>query len=477
MLELGQVLHDKYRVDRLIGKGGMGQVFEGFHLLIERRVAIKVLLPEVASSEDGAARFEREVRAAARISNDHILDVFDAGSLADGSRFMVSEFLDGETLEARLRRNVLSARETALLLLQLLDGLAAAHRAGVAHRDLKPDNIFLTRKAGRDDFVKIIDFGVSKVVLDEHAMSMTTTGTILGTPHYLSPEQARGERAIDQRSDLYTVGVIMYRCVAGRVPFQAETIQGQLFKIALEEATPLAQIIPGLDRGFSALTQRAMAKDRTRRFQSAEEMSAALKAWLSGAETAAEAAADTLQVNASSNSENVPATTAPGPTSSNVEVTAPEVPIPRPPRQRTRTVLLGLAAIAALSAAALSTLRQSSSPAAASASAEQARPAAVPPASSTLPVTETSPSRPEPVPTEATRPSERAAPPPTVSAELDGGGMPASQASAQPAASPPPRRKPSERSHPGKPPPAVPAAEPSVPKPSATGHVRRDFGY
>jgi serine/threonine-protein kinase len=462
MLEIGQVFHDKYRVDRLVGKGGMGQVFEGYHLLIGRRVAIKVLLPEVASSENATSRFEREVRATARISNDHILDVFDAGSLPDGSRFMVSEFLDGETLEARLGRRPLSAKETAVLMIELLDGLAAAHRAGIAHRDLKPDNIFLSRKANRVDFVKIIDFGVSKFQSDdEHAMSMTTTGTVLGTPHYLSPEQAQGEKTIDQRSDLYTVGVIMYRCICGRVPFDAATFQAQLFKIALEDPRPLDEVVPGFDRRFAALTQKAMAKDRAARFQSADEMSRALAAWLEGAPPAADAVADTVQV----------------------EPTAATMATPSAPRRRGRPAWLvfGVAALAVLGAAAFWAARQAQAPGIAADSAAQPASAAPSTTASTAPrspeltlppeppTAAGGPSMtaiaPEPATSERNEQAERAAPvPTTASPPLANSPRPSHQAA-------------QKRLHASKPQPSSGVVEPPAPKPTATAHPRRDFGY
>jgi serine/threonine protein kinase len=289
MLKVGEVVDGKYRVERLLGQGGMGAVFEGYHLLIERRVAIKVLLPEVTASSEGAVRFDREIRAAGRIGNEHILEVFDVGSLPDGSRYMVSEFLSGETLGARIQRGPLSAQETAGLMLQLLDGLAAAHAAGIVHRDLKPDNIFLLkRKSGHGDFVKIIDFGVSKYKpAGEQALSMTTTGALVGTPHYLSPEQARGDRDIDARSDLFTVGVIMFQAVAGRVPVRAKTFNELLFKIALEPAPKLSEEVPGVDPAFSALLEKSMAREREARFQSASELAAALELWLSGNSTSA----------------------------------------------------------------------------------------------------------------------------------------------------------------------------------------------
>jgi serine/threonine protein kinase len=282
VLELGQLVDGKYRVERLLGKGGMGAVFEGYHTLIERRVAIKVLLPSASSSGNAAARFEREVRATGRIGNDHILDVYDVGVLPDGSRYMVSEFLDGETLADRLAQGPLQPKLTAELMLQLLDGLGAAHEKGIVHRDLKPENVFLLRrKADRADFLKIIDFGISKFQLDDKSeLSMTATGTVLGTPYYLSPEQARGQGDIDHRSDLYAVGVIIYESVTGKVPFNAENFNDLLFKIALESPPPLAAVMPQIDPVFSAIVERAMSRRREDRYQSATEMALALSHWL-----------------------------------------------------------------------------------------------------------------------------------------------------------------------------------------------------
>ncbi len=285
MLEVGQIIDGKYRVEGLLGQGGMGAVYAGLHLHIDSRVAIKVLLPEVTQSPEGNARFEREVRATGRIANDHILRVYDVGTLPDGSRYMVSELLEGETMASRLKHGAMSARAAAELTVQLLDGLAAAHTAGIVHRDLKPDNIFLLpQKRGQNDFVKIIDFGVSKFQTeDPQAMSMTTTGAVIGTPYYLSPEQARGQKDIDSRSDLYTVGVILYQAVAGQVPVRADSFNELLFKIALQPPPPLTHDVPGVDPAFSALTAKAMAKEREARFQDANEMREALEAWLGGA--------------------------------------------------------------------------------------------------------------------------------------------------------------------------------------------------
>jgi len=283
MFEIGQVIDNKYRVERLVGRGGMGSVFQATHLGIGRRVALKVLELSGAPALEVVTRFEREAQAAARIGNDHILDIFDFGSLPDGSRFIVCEFLDGETLASRLERQPMTPSELVPIARQLLNGLAAAHAAGVVHRDLKPDNVFLLRhKAGWADFVKIIDFGISKFQAtsgDESGMRMTATGVVMGTPFYLSPEQARGGPDIDHRSDVYSVGVILYEAVTGRVPFQAQNFNELIFKIVLEEAPPPYTIAEGVDRDFSDIISKAMARDPRTRYQSAAELAAAIEAW------------------------------------------------------------------------------------------------------------------------------------------------------------------------------------------------------
>ena len=252
----------------------MGSVFLGEHTRIKRAVAVKILHEEKADSEN-TQRFEREAEAAGRIGSDHIVEVLDFGSTPDGDRFMVMEYLDGETLKQRLKRvGRLDPVELAALATQVAEGLGAAHAAGIVHRDLKPDNLFIVKsKAGRTDFMKIVDFGISKFnTLTGEAGGMTKTGAVMGTPYYMSPEQARATNEVDERSDLYSLGVVLYEAVTGAVPFSGNTLTELMFKIVFEEPPHPLAVVPSLDQDFAGLVLKAMARDPARRFQSAAEL-------------------------------------------------------------------------------------------------------------------------------------------------------------------------------------------------------------
>jgi eukaryotic-like serine/threonine-protein kinase len=284
---VGQLIDSKYRIVRLLGEGGMGAVYEGQNVRIGHRVAIKVLHAELAMRGDVLERFEREAQAAGKIGSEHIVEVYDLGELPGGARYMVMEFLDGENLSARVQTSGrMTAHAIAPLMLELLDGLGAAHAAGIIHRDLKPDNIFLVRdkKTGKD-FVKIVDFGVSKFsqTSPDAVMSMTRTGAVIGTPYYMSPEQAKGSKFTDHRSDLYSVGVVLFECATGQVPFQADTFNELMFKIVLEPPPDPEVIVQGLDPRFAAIIKKAMAREPGARYQNAAEFQQAVADWMATA--------------------------------------------------------------------------------------------------------------------------------------------------------------------------------------------------
>jgi serine/threonine-protein kinase len=283
MLETGQVIEGKYRIVRLIGTGGMGAVYEGENALIRRRVAIKVLHADGADNGEIIRRFEREAQAAGEIGNDHIMEVLDLGSLENGDRYMVMEYLDGETLAQRIERfGRLTPHQVAPLASQFLTALVSAHAAGIIHRDLKPENIFILRtKAGRTDFVKLIDFGVSKFSrpFKEGEHRMTRANAVLGTPCYMSPEQARGAAETDVRSDIYSCGVILFEAVTGRLPFEGDSFNDLMFKIALTDAPSVLEYAPMLDARFADLVGRACARDPNARFPTAQEFLDAVEAW------------------------------------------------------------------------------------------------------------------------------------------------------------------------------------------------------
>jgi serine/threonine-protein kinase len=268
--------NDKYRVVRVIGEGGMGVVFEAEHTLTQKRVALKWMLPALASTPDLAARFLREAQAAARVRHPNVVDVYDYGKHNDAA-YLVMEYLEGETLTATLRRGDLPLPTLLGLLLPALRAVAAAHKQGVVHRDIKPDNIFLSRHEELIE-AKVLDFGISKVeARGAQAVSLTRTGTAMGTPHYMSYEQLVGEKEIDGRTDVYAFGVILYEILTGRLPFEAETFSALIVKVATTEPLPPAQLRADIPLPLQEIVRWTMAKDRDQRCPSMDALISALE--------------------------------------------------------------------------------------------------------------------------------------------------------------------------------------------------------
>jgi len=281
---IGITLSNRYLVTRKVGQGGMGAVYEATHTLIGKRVAVKVLLEKYAQREAIVARLKQEAQLASSIGNEHIIDITDFGTTDDGRTFVVMEFLDGESLaECLARETRLGEKRILKVIAQATAALAAAHAKGIVHRDIKPENLFLLRRKD-EDFVKVVDFGISKSLRasseEEEQPKLTQTGMVLGTPLYMSPEQARGDDMLDARVDVYALGVIMYEAATGRVPFIGNNYLSVISQVLNEQPKSPRELRPELSEEFEAVLLRAMEKDRTERYGSANEMLADLTALL-----------------------------------------------------------------------------------------------------------------------------------------------------------------------------------------------------
>ncbi len=272
----------KYRLTRLLGRGGMGTVWEGVHATLGNRVAVKFIDAEYAQSPEARSRFENEARAAAALPTKHVVEIHDHGVGEDGRPFIVMEYLEGETLDQKLDRvDRISPPETALIIHQVCRALAKAHAAGIVHRDLKPENIFLVwDEEDQAIVVKVLDFGIAKFT-DQRlgaSSSATRTGSVLGTPFFMSPEQARGLRSVDHRTDIWSLGVIAYRCIVGELPFEGEAIGDLLVRLCTEPIRLPSAVRGDVPEGFDAFIERALARDVESRFQTVQELSEALGA-------------------------------------------------------------------------------------------------------------------------------------------------------------------------------------------------------
>lgn len=267
----GEVVAGKYQLSSLLARGGMGAVWRARHLLLDIDVAVKLMAPTIASSPEQRARFAKEARASAQIKSPHVVQIHDYG-LDDDTPYIVMELLDGEDLGARLRRDKrLSPAVAAILLIQIGRGLRKAHDMGIVHRDLKPANLFLS-KGDEDEVVKILDFGIARANISGVTGETTNTGEILGSPPYMSPEQVRGQKSLDHRTDLWSLGVVLYRMLTGRLPFQSEQAGDLLVRICTEDAPAPSTLAPELSPAIDAFFRRVLERDPNARFASVREM-------------------------------------------------------------------------------------------------------------------------------------------------------------------------------------------------------------
>jgi serine/threonine-protein kinase len=315
----GMVLADKYRVDRVLGKGGMGYVVAATHVHLDEPVALKFLHPSVASDADLVTRFLREAKAALKIRGEHVVRVLDVGTLADGAPYMVMEYLDGGDLDAVARK---SGRQPVPVVvdyvLQACEALAEAHTQGMVHRDLKPANLFLTQRADGKPLVKVLDFGISKVTGAAGSdLGLTkTNANVMGSPLYMSPEQMRSLRDVDQRSDIWALGVILYELLVGSPPYNATSWPELCVAILQDPPPPISLARNDVPRPLEAAIHRCMEKDPARRFQNVAELAAAL-APFGSAEGAASAAfiygvVEAKSGGARASASGVPALAGPG---------------------------------------------------------------------------------------------------------------------------------------------------------------------
>ncbi|HVJ21589.1 MAG TPA: serine/threonine-protein kinase, partial [Polyangiaceae bacterium] len=280
---VGTTVAGKYRIDRLLGRGGMGAVFQATNTVINKRVALKFLSDDAAEDGQSAQRFQREAEAASLVESEHIVQIFDFGSTEDGLPFLVMELLHGQDLRQKLKQvERLDVATAAGITLQLLRALVRAHAAGIVHRDLKPDNVFLCERDGGDPLVKIVDFGISKLSRKNTLDTLTRRGTILGTAFYMSPEQAQGLEEVDARADLYSVGSLLYEMLAGKPPHTAPTYEAVLVAICTRDAEDVRTHAASVPEALARVLKKALMRDRSLRYQDASEMLNSLDGALAG---------------------------------------------------------------------------------------------------------------------------------------------------------------------------------------------------
>jgi len=352
----GQVLEGKFRVERIVGEGAMGLVVEATHLGLDERVALKFLRREARSQPDVVARFSREARSAVKLKSDHVARVFDVGTAEDGTPFIVMEFLEGSDLATILElRRRLEIPEAVEYVIQACEGLTEAHARGIVHRDIKPENLFLAQGAGALKQIKLLDFGISKAALSGSALETDlasgNTTQIMGSPHYMSPDQLRSTHDVDGRADIWSLGVVLFELVSGHMPFTATDVTALIAQVLHEPHQRLTSLRADTPAELEAIVDRCLSKDPAARYSSAAELAMALlpfapKRARHAAERAAEIArAAGTEVTARADSIPPPSS-ARGVTSSAVVAALPS-PAPAP-ANRTSPVIWILAGLVLL---------------------------------------------------------------------------------------------------------------------------------
>jgi eukaryotic-like serine/threonine-protein kinase len=400
MMELGSIVAGKYLLDRVIGHGGMGLVVQATHLRLRQPVALKILLPQAAQDAETVQRFLREARAAVQLRGEHIARVLDVGALDTGTPYMVLEYLEGIDLD-RFPRDQLTIESLVDLTLQACEALAEAHALGIVHRDIKPSNFFITRDPGGTLFLKLLDFGISKT--PGATGKLTESRVMLGTPPYMSPEQVRASRKVDPRSDIWSLGVVLYELIEGRLPFEADAFSAMILKIVND---PPAKLTARLPAGLDRIILRCLEKKPERRFQSTAELATALAAY---AGSPAQAAITVERTRA----------LAPAPRRADADVLHPASPPTarwrvRTPRWQASLIAAIAIAIAAGIGAGFITV-QDDVPAAPSQAPAAASPGAAPPVLAPSPLVESAPAA-APAPAPVLAPAVLASSPPVESA-------------------------------------------------------------
>jgi serine/threonine protein kinase len=276
----GDVIAGKFRVERVLATGGMGVVFAALHLTLGQRVAVKMLLPDAMVVPSAVERFQREAQAAANIQNEHVVRIMDVGSTDKGSPYMVMEYLVGCDLGDLIEsRKTVPPQEAVDYLLQACEAMAEAHRIGIVHRDLKPGNVFLTKRSDNTPLVKVLDFGISKLgdeLMGREQGSLTATHVMMGSPLYMSPEQIRSAKTVDRRTDIWSMGVILFELLTGQLPFEGETAIAICAQVAADPPIPLRLLMPELSVELEEIILRCLEKEPERRYDDVAELSAAL---------------------------------------------------------------------------------------------------------------------------------------------------------------------------------------------------------